>query len=105
MASATASRPTRWTAGETRALALQVQLLQKTLIVPWSQFVYAEGSDAEVRIAFTTHDVLVTGSGLGSLLSEIALQHLAALREPQRTEKFTTAEGPSISALSVRKVE
>jgi hypothetical protein len=44
-----------------RPACLVVILLKRTYVLPWSQFLYAEGGDDEVRLAFTTHDVLVNG--------------------------------------------
>ena len=44
--------------------ALEIVLLRQTVILSWSQFVFAEGGDDEVRIAFASHDVIVTGAGL-----------------------------------------
>jgi hypothetical protein len=43
---------------------LEIVLLKKTFILPWSQFLFAEGNNDEVRLAFSTHDVLVAGSRL-----------------------------------------
>ena len=61
-------------------------LLKKTYVFPWSQFLYAEGTTEEVRMAFTTHDVLIKGALLGSLLDELTSQRVARLSEPARTE-------------------
>ena len=52
-----------------RPLALQVVLLKQTYVLPWSQFLYAEGGNDEVRLIFSTHDVLVKGSDLNPLLA------------------------------------
>ena len=52
-----------------RSLALQVVLLKQTYVLPWSQFLYAEGGNDEVRLIFSTHDVLVKGSDLNPLLA------------------------------------
>jgi hypothetical protein len=48
---------------------LQVILLKRVYVLPWSQFLYAEGTGEEVQAFFSTHDVLVQGSGLDSLLA------------------------------------
>ena len=53
------------------APTLEVVLAKQTLILSWNQFVYAEGSDDEVRIAFASHDVIVRGAGLSMLLRAI----------------------------------
>ena len=72
---------------------------------PWSQFLYAEGGDDQVRLAFTTHDVLVSGSQLGSLLADLSGHRVSLLREPVRAEKFRHEGGAQITGVSVRKVE
>jgi hypothetical protein len=51
---------------------------------------------------FTTHDLLITGTGLSSLLSGFAAQQITQIREPARTEKFGAATGPRITTLTVK---
>jgi hypothetical protein len=41
---------------------LEVVLLKKTFVLPWSQFLFAEGGNEEIRLTFSTHDVVVMGS-------------------------------------------
>ena len=84
---------------------LVVILLKRTYVLPWSQFLYAEGADDEVRLAFTTHDVVVNGSHLDSLLADLSGQRVSLLREPARAERFRHESGPQITGVSVRKVE
>jgi hypothetical protein len=84
---------------------LVVILLKRTYVMPWSQFLYAEGGDDEVRLAFTTHDVLVNGSQLGSLMADLSGQRVSLLREPARSEKFRHDGGTQITGVSVQKVE
>lgn len=84
---------------------LLVILLKRTYVLPWSQFLYAEGGDDEVRLAFATHDVLVNGSQLGSLLADLSGQRVGLLREPARTERFRHEGGAQITGVSVQKVE
>jgi hypothetical protein len=88
-----------------RVYGLQVVKLKRTYVLPWSQFLYAEGSNDEVKAYFTTHDIVVTGSDLGSLLADFAAQQVTILREPQRTERFDPTAGPRIFALEVRRIE
>ena len=90
---------------EQRFPALEVVLLQQTFILPWAQFLFAEGSLDHIRAVFTTHDVLVSGSGLDVLLSAFAAQTLTRLREPARTDRFGTATSPHITALAVKPAE
>ena len=84
---------------------LVVILLKRTYVLPWSQFLYAEGGDDQVRLAFTTHDVLVNGSQLGSLMADLSGQRVSLLREPARAEKFRHQGGAQITHVSIRKVE
>ena len=92
-------------ATDERASALEVILLKRTYVLPWTQFLYAEGGEDEVRLAFATQDVVVNGSYLHSLLSDLSGQRLRLLREPARAERFRHESGPLITGVSVRKVE
>jgi hypothetical protein len=86
-------------------LALQVTLLKHSYVFPWSQFLYAEGGNDEVRLTFTTHDVLVKGSSLNVLLTAISAHGVALIQEPTRLGRFTTGAGPYICEISVNKIE
>ena len=91
-----------WASSEkSRPVSLVVQLLQRVYVLPWSLFLYAEGTEAEVRMTFHTHVVLVQGSGLSSLLSDLADQMVKQLVEPDRTAKFSGNRGPQVTALSI----
>ena len=58
---------------------LEVVLLKKTFVLPWSQFLFAEGGNEEIRLAFSTHDVVVTGSRLEKLLEDLSARRLSRL--------------------------
>jgi hypothetical protein len=88
-----------------RPAALEIVLLKSTYVLPWSQFLYAEGGDDDIRLAFTTHDVLVKGGGLSSLLADLAAQRIARLQQPTRADHFSNGTGPSIRELSVTNIE
>ncbi len=88
-----------------RRAGLQIALLKQTLVLPWSQFLYAEGGDDQVRLVFSTHDVVITGNQLGPLLPALSAQSLSQLSEPTRAGKFLLEAGPRITGISVRKVE
>ena len=104
MSMASAGSPRAWrVARESSQIALEVVLLDRTYVLPWSQFVFAEGGDDEVRIVFATHDVLAKGCGLQQLLSDLAAQRLVGLDEPTRAERF--GNGRSIRELTVHKVD
>jgi len=86
-------------------LALEIVLLRQTLILSWNQFVYAEGGDDEVRIAFASHDIVVKGAGLGPLLRAIAAHRVAWICESVRSERFPSQAARFIREIVVRKIE
>lgn len=88
-----------------RVYGLQVILLKRVYVLPWAQFLYAEGTSEEVQAFFSTHDVVVRGSGLDCLLADLAFQQITVLKEPARTDKFLGSGGPRISELQVRRIE
>ena len=85
-------------------LTLEVVLLGKTYLLPWTQFLYAEGGDDEVRLVFATHDVIAKGSGLSALLADVAAQRLVGMDEPSRATRFGAGDR-CVHELVVRKVE
>jgi hypothetical protein len=93
------------TAPDERTTALEIVLLKRSYVFPWSQFLYAEGGDDEIRLVFAAHDVLVKGSGLATLLADLAHQRVAAVREPSRPERFPAASGRFIREIIVQKID
>ena len=91
--------------GDERASALEIVLLKCTYILPWSQFLYAEGGADEVRLVFAAHDVIVRGRGLESLLEDVAAQRVALMREPPRADRFSAGSVQLIREIVVQKVE
>jgi hypothetical protein len=85
--------------------ALEIVLLRQTVIISWNQFVYAEGGDDEVRLAFASHDVVVKGAGLDPLLCAIAANRVALIRESERSERFPDSAWQFIREIVVRKIE
>jgi len=90
---------------EGRAYCLHVILLKREYVLPWVQFLYAEGTDDTVRAVFSTHDVEVQGRGLTALLLDFASQRVSLLREPSRADRFTGSAGPQIASIGVRRAE
>jgi len=84
---------------------LEVVLLKKTFVLPWSQFLFAEGGNEVIRLAFSTHDVIVTGSRFEKLLEDLSARRLRRLQEPGRTDRFGSTLGPKIASISVQKVD
>lgn len=91
--------------GTERQTGLEIVLLKRTYVFPWSQFLYAEGGDDEIRAVFTTHDLIVRGTALTGLLSDLAGQRIARLQEPARTERFDESSGPVVRQLIVERVK
>ena len=73
---------------EERVNALEVAGLKRTYVLPWHQFLYAEGGDDDVRAVFAMHEVTVRGTGLRALLADLAAQSVTVIREPMRAERF-----------------
>ena len=88
-----------WEVAERRPPALLVRLRQRSVVLPWALFLFAEGTDAELRAVFHTHVLTVQGAGLEFLLAELGEQRVTAIVEPDRTAKFTEGAGRRITAL------
>jgi len=88
-----------------RPNSLEIILLKQSFVLPWNQFLYAEGGEDEVRLAFSTHDILVRGNHLGLLLADLSAQRVSLLLEPVRAERFGPDTEPQIINIAVRKVE
>ena len=73
---------------EDRAVALKIALLRRTYVLPWHQFLYAEGGDDEVHAVFAMHKVIVKGAGLTALLADLAAQKVTVIWEPTRADRF-----------------
>ena len=106
MSMASAGNQRGWRVGREHSQnALEIVLLDRTYVLPWAQFLYAEGGDDEVWLVFATHDVLARGAGLQALLADLAAQRLVGLDEPTRAERFGNDNGRWVRELSVHKVD
>ena len=72
---------------ERRPFGLRVVLPKRTYVLPWAQFLYAEGAPDTVRAVFSMHDVVVTGCGLDALLADVAAQVVTVLHQPLRLRR------------------
>ncbi len=73
---------------------LVIQLRRRAHVFPWMRFVYAEGDDGLVKLAFATHMVTVTGHGLAALLAALAAQQVARIMQPTENEAKFGVRGP-----------
>ena len=106
MSTASVGNERPWRVGrEASQNSLELVLLGRTYVLPWAQFLYAEGSDSEVRLVFATHDVLVRGAGLHALLADVAARRLVGLNEPSRAERFAPRTGLYLREVVVTKAE
>jgi len=87
------------------ATTVEIVLQKQTVVLSWHQFVYAEGDSEQVRMAFASHDVVISGSGLDPLLAAIAAHRVVSLRETVRAERFSVQAGRFINEIVVRRVE
>ena len=95
-----------WVISAAQAVStLEIVLQQRTVVLAWNQFVYAEGDSEHVRIAFASHDVAVKGAGLDALLPAIAAHRVVSLRESVRAERFSAQATRFISEIVVHRVE
>ena len=94
-----------WVAREhDRPAGMEIRLLKRTLVLPWSQFLHAEGDDEAINVTYATHGISICGSGLGSLLTDLCNQRVSLLREPVQAERFASDPGPRVISISIQKV-
>ena len=106
MNTASADRRKSWSVSlDDRATALEIALLKRTYVLPWHQFLYAEGGDDEVRAVFAMHEVIVRGAGLTALLADLAAQNVTVIQEPTRADRFQSSVDPFIREVVVQKLE
>ena len=84
---------------------LEILLQKQTVVLSWHQFVYAEGDSEQVRMAFASHDVVISGGGLDPLLSAIAARRVVSLRESVRSERFSAQAARFVNEIVVRRVD
>jgi hypothetical protein len=98
------SRP--WiTSDQAGLMAVEIILHKRTVILQWSQFIYAEGSDDEVRLYFASHEILIRGAGLRALLTDAKTQHVSSIYEPARADHFPVPGARFIREIEVRRID
>ena len=93
----------------TKPVSLVIQLRRRAHVLPWFRFLYAEGDNTQIQIAFASHIVTISGKGLVTLLAAIATQRVVGIVQPTENEsKFGVRgpgagryTGPSISDITV----
>jgi hypothetical protein len=103
--SALASEDWQLADGAARPASLIVQQRKQSYAFPYFRLVYAEGDDAGVRIAFSSHLVTVTGHGLDALLEAIAAQRVVRLMQPTENEYKFSVRGAGQAGIKNISVE
>ena len=98
-------KPKTWETRPKRPSTLEIILLKRTYLLPWSQFLYAEGDNDELRISFPIHEITIRGAGLLLLLADLAAQRIGQLHEPSRADQFEGGRGPYIREIRISKME
>jgi hypothetical protein len=91
--------------------SLVVQLRRRAHVLPYFRFICAEGDNSQVKIAFASHLVTVTGHGLAALLGALATHRVLRVIQPTENEaKFgvrgcgsVKCNGPSITDITVEE--
>jgi hypothetical protein len=95
----------RYSTTFTHLAGLQIQTPKRAYSFPWSQFLFAEGDSESLRLAFSTHDVNVSGARLDALLPMINAQRIDCLKAQYRAEAFSQSSGPQVTEISVNEAE
>ena len=90
---------------------LVVQQRKRAHVFPWMRFVFAEGDNHRVLLAFASHMVTVTGHGLAALLGALAAQQVVRLIQPTESQaKFGVRgadseayTGPGITDITIEQ--
>ena len=117
--STTATRESAWVSedwqlesnADLKPAHLVIQLRRCAHVLPWMRFVYAEGDNDQVKIAFASHMVTVTGHGLAALVAALAAQQVVRLIQPTENQaKFGVRgahagadSGPGITNITVEE--
>jgi hypothetical protein len=99
--------------GGKKPASLVVQLRRRAYVLPYFRFIYAEGDNSLVRIAFTSHMVTVTGHGLAALIAALAMNVVVRIIQPIENEaRFGVRDaasanycGPSITDITVEEIK
>jgi hypothetical protein len=81
-------------ADDERPMALCIQQRRSAWVFPYHRFAWAEGHNSEVRVAFATHIVTLSGHGLSALLTALINHSVVRIIEPTEAEaQFATGRG------------
>jgi hypothetical protein len=80
----------------------------ETWLLPWHHFVFGRHQEAGERerlvLTFVAHEVAISGSNLGALITEVVDQRLARLRAAPGKYLKSSGEEPFIEQVQVRSL-
>jgi len=85
-----------------KPLSLAVQQRRRAWVFPWHRFVWAEGDNSEVQIAFATHLIKISGHGLAALLAALATQRVVLISQPTESEATFREAFAGVNDISVQ---
>ena len=103
MSRVSADKPKAWETRPERPSILEIVLLKRTYLLPWSQFLYAEGDNDELRIAFPMHEITIRGTGLQLLLPTWPPSGSANCTSPSGSISLKAAGGHASARSAFRK--
>jgi hypothetical protein len=94
-----------WTLAAERSPTLEIVCFKQTVVLAWNQFLFAEGSDDWLRIAFATHEIAIEGCGLRPLVEAVTAQRVASIRQSSRRDAFGNPSASLIREIEVRRFD
>jgi hypothetical protein len=81
-----------------KPVALIIELRRQVFVLPWYRFVYAEGTQEQLKLQFASHSIAISGYGLAALLVPIAAQRVLRISEPSQNQAKFGVRGPDAEA-------
>jgi hypothetical protein len=94
-----------WTLAADRPPTLEIVCFKQTVVLAWTQFLFAEGSEDWLRIAFATHEIVVEGCGLLRLVEALTAQRVASIRQSSRRDAFGNPSASLVREIEVRRFD
>ena len=96
-----------------KPLSLVIQQRRYAHVLPYFRFVYAEGDNSLVKIAFASHLITIGGHGLAALLAALSSHRVLRIIQPTENEaKFGVRgdgsaryNGPCITDITVEELK
>jgi hypothetical protein len=83
-----------------RVYGLQMILLKRVYVLPWAQFLYAEGTSEEVQAFFSTHNVVVGYWGAAEQKTRLSTAKSAIFAFAQAIPRYRNCIRQSLNGIS-----